>query len=177
MPKRTDITSQRFGRLVAVKKVDGWYRGQWWLCRCDCGSEATVVYASLRRGLTHSCGCLRREKTSQRSLKHGYTVKGHDDHRRTYNSWKDMFKRCYNKNRRDYKYWGGRGIKVCWRWRSFEAFLADMGERPPGLTLDRIQNSSNYKPGNCRWATRAEQNRNSRNLKSRRRGPPRTAPV
>jgi len=86
----------------------------------------------------------------------------------TYNSWRDMKRRCHNPNRKAYKNYGGRGIKVCDRWMDFVNFLEDMGECPEGLTLDRINNDGNYEPGNCRWATRKQQVQNRRDQKNQK---------
>lgn len=166
MPPRIDLTGQTFGRLT----VTGYHGGartpsgsitHRWACRCACGAMRAIVAAKLRSGHVRSCGCLRVEMTSARFTTHGAApVRGRSA---TYRSWAAMIMRCENPARWQFKYYGGRGITVCARWRAdFAAFLADMGERPEGCTLDRVDNDGNYEPGNCRWATLAEQARNSR---------------
>lgn len=159
MPVSTDITNHRFGRLFAVKAVD---RSRWRF-RCDCGSETVAHKSNVVGGLTRSCGCLRRELSSARRTTHGHTRNGRRT--KTYASWASMFERCYNPHTKNFPDWGGRGIVVCERWHSFENFFADMGECPAGLTLDRVDGDGNYRPDNCRWATRTEQNRHKRNIK------------
>lgn len=158
MPAIKDITGQRFGRLVALRIV-GKARRARWLCECDCGHEYTVEGTMLRSGNTRSCGCLQPQKARNRVWKHGHAQHGPS---KTYTSWANMLRRCDDSTGRDFEYYGGRGISVCERWRSFENFLADMGERPIGLTLDRIENDRGYEPGNCRWATWSEQQINRR---------------
>lgn len=156
MPAFSDITLQRFGRLVALWPQNKDKRGLYlWLCLCDCGRETVVRGSDLREGKTKSCGCLHDELASKRNFRHG-----HSKGTRTYRSWMAMRDRCRYSNHKDYEHYGGRGIKVCERWQSFENFLADMGERPVGLTLDRIDPNGNYEPGNCRWATWSEQREN-----------------
>ena len=155
---RKDIASQRFGRLTALKVSYVDRNGDArWLCQCDCGNQKVVVLTVLTRGRSKSCGCLHRERLAPR---HGHsTRKGWSP---TYRSWVAMKQRCLNPASSNFGRYGGCGVTLCKRWHSFENLLADMGERPPGMTLDRIDNRKGYEPGNCRWATDEEQRRNKR---------------
>lgn len=164
-----NLSQTRFGRLVAQWPVgrEGKSFRIVWLCVCDCGKISLVRTNHLRGGHIRSCGCLlsdllvKRNKTTPPSFRHGHAAR--DNPSREYSSWEGMIQRCTNPNHPKYKYWGGRGIKVCERWRIFDNFLADMGERPLGKSIDRFPNNDgNYEPGNCRWATQSEQNFNTR---------------
>lgn len=159
-----DLTGQRFGRLTVLARDRSKKTGQArWLCRCDCGTLTTVGSESLRGGRTKSCGCWRRESITWHHTTHGLAPR--QNRPRAYSSWYNMLNRCTNEDFPQYKDWGGRGITVCERWLEFPNFLTDMGERPPGLTLDRIDNNGNYEPGNCRWTTPHEQQMNTRVFK------------
>lgn len=145
----------RFGRLTVERDRQ---RGEAKLvCRCDCGASTNALFGNLRKGHTTSCGCAFRDAITT----HG--MAGSATRNRTYVAWQNMIARCYGRNPRYVADYSGRGITVCEQWRaSFEAFLADMGEAPAGLTLDRIDNDGNYEPGNCRWADRKTQKHNQR---------------
>lgn len=151
----------RFGRLVVIGdggRNPGNDHHRLWLCRCDCGAEKAVLPSSLRRGKSASCGCLRHEFASARLATHGLSKTPE------YETWGRLRQRCTNPKHPDYPDYGGRGIRVCERWDSFENFLADMGPRPSRrYSIDRKDVNGDYAPENCRWATIRQQSRNKRN--------------
>lgn len=172
MANVVDLTGQVFHRLTVLHRApeNSRHGKSRWVCRCQCGATVTVVSNCLRSGNTRSCGCWKREVSAEsyRALgvkmgklrrTHGHTTEYQTSP--TYLSWCGMKLRCTKPSQRSYKDYGGRGITICDRWlNSFESFLEDMGERPPGMTLDRIDVDGNYELGNCRWATTKEQRAN-----------------
>ena len=126
-----------------------------YLCLCDCGKKHKVTGANLRSGAVKSCGCLAIEARKKNNTIHGHTKEGKIT--RTYLAWREIKSRCDNKNHISYKRYGAKGIKYCKKWKRFDNFLFDMGECPPHLTLDRINNLKGYYKKNCRWATKKEQ--------------------
>lgn len=163
---RRDLTSQRFGRLTVVKRVENSASGGiQWLCTCDCGNKAIVMSGNLLNGHTQSCGCLQKERTSEVHTVHSHYY-GKDGKRSSlYRVWEAMKRRCLNPNDYFYDYYGGRGISVCSQWMEYEAFYdwALRNGYKKGLTIDRIDVNGNYEPSNCRWSTAKEQGRNKRN--------------
>lgn len=160
-----DETGNRYGRLLVLKDSgQRCHRQVMWLCLCNCGRETEIVGCSLRARKTTSCGCFQKEKVAVRATTHGMTGTS------TYISWQDMKRRCgassssaSEATRRNYY---DKGIRVCNRWlNSFEAFLEDMGRKPEGYTLDRLNGEKDYDPENCRWASVKQQAQNRINNK------------
>lgn len=163
MPAHIDLTGKKLGRLTALKKARK--KGLWyWECHCECGKTKLILAGALTRKSkpTRSCGCIVGGQAGPRNsrYKHGHAAGGKRS--RTLNVWSGMIDRCRRSTNKNYANYGGRGIRVDERWLNFENFLNDMGAAPDGMSLDRIDNSGNYGPDNCRWTTQKEQTRNCR---------------
>jgi hypothetical protein len=158
MKKRTVKVGDVFGRwtVISLQTVRRWYA----LCECKCGSTREVNKTTLSDGRSTSCGCIRREKLSAQEYRHGYS--GSD---KTYVAWANMKARCGNPNHPGFELYGARGITVCEEWLAFERFMADMGEAPPGTTLERIDTNSGYRKSNCIWTEHKVNCQNTRSSK------------
>jgi len=144
---KDDLIGMEFGKLrvISYAGVDSSDHSRW-NCVCSCGKTSVTRADKLKSGLAKSCGCGR--------------ITHHMTGTKTHDVWVNMIQRCRNKNSKNFHRYGGRGISVCDRWLSFENFLSDMGEKPDGLSIERINNDGNYEPSNCRWATQYDQTQN-----------------
>ena len=155
---KLDLSTLIFGRWTVKNRAFKNDSGViYWNCICSCGTEKAVKAGSLTSGKSISCGCAWDDWLREKNTTHGMTKT------RTFKSWDSMKQRCNNPNAPDFERYGGRGIKICDKWQhDFKAFFSDMGERPEATSLDRIDNSGDYTPSNCRWASSLEQQRNTR---------------
>lgn len=158
-----------FGRLKVISEAEPTKDNhKRWLCQCDCGKKTIVDGRDLRKDSTKSCGCLLKEEVKKRNIK--LNTKHGDAHTRLYHIWQNMKDRCYRSRNKRYKYYGGRGIKVCDEWFDYISFKlwALNNNYKENLTIDRIDVNGNYEPSNCRWITIQEQQKNKRNVKNKK---------
>lgn len=168
--KFIDLTGKKFGKLTVIKRVENICGRSAFLCRCDCGEKLIVKGFLLKKGITKSCGCLRRKVAKENlDIAHRanqkYKLKNFSLNKKIYMAWLNMKNRCCNKNSKNYKNYGGRGIKVCKEWlNDFESFYewAINNGCEQGLSIDRINNNGDYTPSNCRWSDMKTQSRNRR---------------
>lgn len=171
--KRIDISGLKNNQLTVISFVEIKNRKSYYLCRCSCGVEKVMLGQSVKYGYAKSCGHVarvytdeERQKRRERALLLRRKFYAKDKNDRTRISWRAMVQRCTSKNHWKYPRYGGRGIKVTEEWMNFDNFLRDMGERPEGKTIDRIDNDGDYEMSNCKWSNPKEQAMNtSRNKK------------
>jgi hypothetical protein len=153
------LVGKKFERLLVLEESErSKNRNRMWLCQCECGKTKVIVGYNLKNGSTRSCGCLRSELLSIQKDWHKKSLSPE------YKSWGTMIQRCTNPKNKKYPDYGGRGIKVCDRWKDFRNFYKDIGEKPSHRhTIDRIDVNGDYEPSNCKWSTPSEQGNNKRN--------------
>jgi hypothetical protein len=162
---RKDLSGKRFGRLIVLNETKDVIEGNnkcsyvYWKVRCDCGNEKFIRGNLLSYGSVVSCGCYNKEK----AIIHGQRVD--NTYTSVFSTWNSMMARCYNSNSKSYKYYGGKGIKVCDRWHDIRHFMFDMKDRPEGMQLDRIDGGGDYCLENCRWVNLKTQSSNRSNVK------------
>ena len=164
MPAFVDLRARKFGRLSVIGRFDVQNKITRWECLCECGNVRVVRSNALQGGRSKSCGCLNREISQQSNRKHGQTKSNHTAATPEYTTWCGIVQRCTNPKNAHYDRYGGRGITICDKWRDdFTAFYEDMGKRPVGTSIDRIDNNKGYEPGNCRWTDKKTQQNNLSN--------------
>jgi hypothetical protein len=164
LPKNINsIIGSRFSRLTVIGYGGKLGRAHKWVCLCDCGVTTLKRSDHMSSGRSRSCGCVNLESQKSNFEKHGGAVADKATRHHLYSTWCGMKKRCYSERCDAYPYYGGRGIGVCDEWRhDFSAFARDMGKKPDGMTLDRIDSDGDYSAGNCKWSTKSEQMKNRR---------------